>query len=152
MYVIHKQSTKFMFTALLTLRDIEVSGHNTDLGFKELSPCSHLAGKDPVIPQVWDLIVGVFFAFCLGVFWLAVLRNHHILGQNLGSNLPIGGFGCYSKKYIKNSAWYINFFFFLINNLIGSLRRTENLIGHIIYWDSRNSLWLLMYLHGKQES
>lgn len=63
MYVIHKQSTKFMFTALLTLRDIEVSGHNTDLGFKELSPCSHLAGKDPVIPQVWDLSVGGFFCF-----------------------------------------------------------------------------------------
>lgn len=30
--------------------------------------------------------------------------------------------------------------FFMINGLISSMRRTENLIGHIIYWDSRNSL------------
>lgn len=42
--------------------------------------------------------------------------------------------------------------FVMINNPIGSMRRTENLIGHIIYWDRRNSLSLLMYQHGKQES
>lgn len=41
--------------------------------------------------------------------------------------------------------------FFMINNLTSTMRRTENLIGHIICWDSRNSLSLLMYLHGKQE-
>jgi len=42
--------------------------------------------------------------------------------------------------------------FFVINNLIRSMSRTENLIGHITYRDSKNSLSSLMYLHGEQES
>lgn len=38
----------------------------------------------------------------------------------------------------------------MINNLISSMRRKENLIGHIIYWDSKNSV--ITHVHGKQGS
>ena len=40
--------------------------------------------------------------------------------------------------------------FLVIDNLISSMRRKENLIGHIICWDSRD--FVIIRVCGKQES